>query len=978
MAYQTEQQLEDNLITQLSAQGFEVVSLPDNAALLANLKKQLEKVNGIVLSDTEFTQVLGKLEKGNIFGKAKILRDQLDVSLDNGESCHLTLLFDAPEAGSPNQNCFQVAQQITVKGVYTNRYDVTILVNGLPLVQIELKRRGLELKQAFNQVKRYQKHSYHANHTLFNYVQLFVISNGVNTQYFSNNSELSVKQTFDWTDVNNHRIGKLPEFARAFLQPSHLTAMLSKYIVLNETEKCLMVLRPYQFYAVEAIVKQVQEADEPQEGERYDNGYIWHTTGSGKTLTSFKAAQIITSLSEVDKVVFVVDRKDLDYQTALEFNAFSKGCVDSTDNTKVLFHQLLDKPVKPRKGQKANSNRNTKLVVTTLQKLNNVVTKKRYLDEMAALKDKRVVFIFDECHRSQFGDIHQNITQFFNAAQLFGFTGTPIFAKNAITKNSIKKTTKDLFGKCLHTYVIVDAIRDQNVLKFAIEYVGRYQHKDGSNNNLDIEVEDIDTKELLSSPVRLEKITDYIIAHHNRKTHSRDYNAMLCVSGVPELIQYYELFAKKKAEGKHNLRIATIFSYEANEEEEYELGGSDIDEVRKVSAKYLNVGQATKLHSRDKLEGFIGDYNAMFGSSYTTKDSKLFYDYYKNIAKRVKAKEVDILLVVNMFLTGFDAPKLNTLYVDKNLKQHGLIQAFSRTNRLLDETKSHGNIVCFRNLKKAADEAFTLFSNKQPKEEIETPSYNELIADFDKAHTALMAITPTVDDVDTLPDEDAQKLFVLQFRKLLQLKNMLGNFADFDMAETGMDEQTFQDFTSKYADLSRQIRESSIKEKVSVLDDVDFELELLHRDEVNVTYILHLLRELHGEDSDDEKAKKRQVIANLVASDPTLLSKKVLIEKFMNEHLDGIPEGADVEEEFEFFWEKEKRLALEALAKEQQLNQDRLIKLVARYELSDEMPLREDFAEALETKPTILQRKRVLPVITDKFKRFVDTFMSGF
>lgn len=973
MAYQSEQQLEDNLITQLHTQGFEVVHLPDNVALEANLKQQLEKANGLVLSDTEFTQVLGSLDKSNIFGKAKILRDKLDVSLDNGDSCHLTLLFD-----DAKKNHFQVAQQITVKGVYLNRYDVTILVNGLPLVQIELKRRGIELKEAFNQVKRYQKHSYHANHGLFNYVQLFVISNGVNTQYFSNNSEMSAKQTFDWTDVNNHRISKLSEFAKAFLQPAHLTDMIAKYLVLNETGKFLMVLRPYQFYAVEAIVKQVKEADELPYGSRHENGYIWHTTGSGKTLTSFKAAQIITSLSEVDKVVFVVDRKDLDYQTALEFNAFSKGCVDSTDNTKVLFNQLLDKPVKARKGQKQNTNRNTKLVVTTLQKLNNVVTKKRYLDEMAALEDKRIVFIFDECHRSQFGDTHQNITKFFKGAQLFGFTGTPIFVENAIAKSSVKKTTKDLFGECLHTYVIVDAIRDNNVLKFAIEYVGRYTYKDGSNNNLDIEVEDIDTKELLSSPKRLEMITDYIIDHHNRKTHSRAYNAMFCVSGVPELIQYYELFAKKKAEGKHNLRIATIFSYEANEEEEYELGGTEASEIREVSAKYLNVGQTAKLHSRDKLEGFIGEYNQMFGTSYTTKDSKVFYNYYKDIAKRVKAKEIDILLVVNMFLTGFDAPKLNTLYADKSLKQHGLIQAFSRTNRLLDETKSHGNIVCFRNLKKAADDAFTLFSNKQPKEDIETPSYNALIADFDKAHAALMAITPTVDAVDTLPDEDAQKLFVLQFRKLMQLKNMLSNFADFEMDETAMDEQTFQDFTSKYADLSRQIREGSIKEKVSILDDVDFELELLHRDEVNVVYILQLLRDLHGEDSQGEKDKKRQVIANLIASDPTLLSKKELIERFMSEHLDGIPVNADVEEEFEFFWEKEKRLALAALAEEQKLNIERLEKLVARYELSDDMPLREDFAAALEIKPTILQRKRLLPIITDKFKQFIDTFMSGF
>ncbi|MGF1889897.1 type I restriction endonuclease subunit R [Vibrio campbellii] len=962
MAYQSEQQLEDYLIAQLGTQGFEVIALKDNAALEANLKAQLEKVNECTLSDTEFRQVLGKLEKGNIFTKAKTLRDQLDVTLDNGDSRHLTLLFD-----EASKNKFQVAQQITVKGIYTNRYDVTVLVNGLPLVQIELKRRGIELKEAFNQVKRYQKHSYHANHGLFNYIQLFVISNGVNTQYFSNNSEMSAKQTFDWTDFDNKKISQLSSFASAFLTTSHLTTMLTKYIVLNETGKFLMVLRPYQFYAVEEIIKQVKTTDL--------NGYIWHTTGSGKTLTSFKAAQIMTSLSEVDKVVFVVDRKDLDYQTALEFNAFAKGCVDSTDNTNMLFHQLIDKPIK---GKKVNENRNSKLVVTTLQKLNNVVTKKRYLNEMGALKDKRIVFIFDECHRSQFGDTHQNITQFFQGAQLFGFTGTPIFAENAVAKKSIKKTTKDLFGECLHPYVIVDAIRDNNVLKFAIEYVGRYQYKDGSNNNLDIEVEDIDTKELLSSPARLDKITDYIIAHHRRKTHSRDYNAMFCVSGVPELIQYYELLAKKKAEGKHNLKVATIFSYEANEEEEYELGNGDAVEIQEVAAKYLNDGDAVKLHSRDKLESFIGDYNKMFGTNYTTKDSESFYNYYKNISKRVKAKEIDILLVVNMFLTGFDAPRLNTLYVDKSLKHHGLIQAFSRTNRLLDETKSHGNVVCFRNLKTAADDAFKMFSNKQPTEVIEMPSYDDLMADFDKAYAALISITPTVDSVDSLPDEEAQAWFVRQFRELMRLKNMLGNFADFDMDATEMSEQEFQDFTSKYADLNRQLRENSTKEKVSILDDVDFELELMHRDEVNVSYILHLLRELHEEESTEEKARKRQVIANLIGSDPTLLSKKALIEKFMNDHLEGIPAHADVEEEFEFFWEKEKRKALESMANEENLDTEKLEILVNRYELSEEMPLRDDFAGTLQTKPTILQRKKIVGRLAEKFKGFVDTFIGGF
>ena len=970
MAYQSEQQLENELIAQLTKQGFERVVLPDNASLEANLKAQLERANNCQLTASEFRQVLGKLEKGNIFTKAKILRDRLDITLDNGDTTHLQLLFSETTSNNQSRNVFQVTNQITVKGNYTNRYDVTILVNGLPLIQIELKRRGIELKEAFNQVKRYQKHTYHANHGLFNYIQLFVISNGVNTQYFSNNADMSAKQTFDWTDIENKRMSQLPVFASAFLMPNHLTKMLSQYIVLNETGKFLMVLRPYQFYAVEAIINQVKTST--------NNGYIWHTTGSGKTLTSFKAAQILTSLSEVDKVVFVVDRKDLDYQTALEFNAFSKGCVDSTDNTNMLFHQLLDKPVK---GRKENENRNTKLVVTTLQKLNNVVTKQRYLKEMSSLQDKRIIFIFDECHRSQFGDTHQNIVSFFKGAQLFGFTGTPIFADNAVARKSVKKITKDLFDERLHAYVIVDAIRDQNVLKFAIEYVGRYAYKDGSQNNIDIEVEDIDRKELLTSPARLEKIVDYIITHHKRKTHSRDYNAMLCVSGVPELIQYYELFASKKAEGKHNLKIATIFSYEANEEQEYELGGEAEDahslEIKEAAAKYLNQGQAVKLHSRDKLETFMADYNVMFGSSYTTKDSDSFYDYYKNIAKRVKAKEIDILLVVNMFLTGFDAPKLNTLYVDKNLKHHGLIQAFSRTNRLLDETKSHGNIVCFRNLKKAADEAFLMFSNKQPREFIETPPFEDLMADFNEAYQALLAITPTVDSVDTLPDENAQKLFVLQFRRLMQLKNMLSNFADFEMTATAMSEQEFQDFTSKYADLNRQIRESTSKEKVSVLDDVDFELDLLHRDEVNVAYILHLLRDLHDEDSSEARATKRNAIVNLISSDPTLLSKKALIEKFMDEHLNGIPTNQSIEEEFEYFWEKEKRLAIEKFAQEESLDTQKLTDLVVRYETSEELPLREDFADTLTSKPSILQRKKIVGRLTEKFKGFVETFMGG-
>lgn len=968
--YQSEQELENLFVKQLISQGFQPVQLKDEEALKANLKAQLEKANDCTLSENEFKQVLGALGEGNIFKKAKRLRDRISVTRDDGDSVYLTLLFDEVE-----KNHFQVSQQITVQGRFENRYDVTILVNGLPLVQVELKRRGVELKEAFNQIKRYQKHSYNANHGLFNYIQLFVMSNGVNTQYFTNNSEMSAKQTFEWTDVENNRINQLFDFTRAFLTPSHLNAMLNKYIVLNDTLKILMVLRPYQFYAVEAILNQVKTSKR--------NGYIWHTTGSGKTLTSFKAAQLMTTLPEVDKVVFVVDRRDLDYQTALEFNAFSKGCVDSTDKTNVLFHQMIDKPIK---NQKINNKRNTKLIVTTLQKLNNVVSKQRYLKEMEALKQKRIVFIFDECHRSQFGDTHKNITTFFEGAQLFGFTGTPIFVDNAVAKKSVKKVTKDLFHERLHAYVIVDAIRDHNVLQFAIEYVGQYKYKDNvqtdgiakkSNNALDIKVEGIDTKELLASPVRIGKIVDYIIAHHNRKTHSRSFNAMLCVSGVPVLIEYYQQFQTKKEAGEHNLKIATIFSYEANEADDYDLEGETHIDIE-AAAKHLNDDQDIRLHSRDKLEGFIGHYNQMFGTSYTTKDNDSFYDYYKNVAKRVKEREIDILLVVNMFLTGFDAPRLNTLYVDKNLKHHGLIQAFSRTNRLFDEKKSHGNIICFRNLKSAADEAFTLFSNKRPIEHIQTPSFHELMQDFSEAFSGLMAITPDIDAVDHLPDEEAQLLFVKHFRRLMQLKNMLSNFADFDMDDTAMSEQTFQDFTSKYIDLNRHIRETNTKEKVSILDDVDFELDLLHRDEVNVGYILHLLRELQGEDTEAAKAKKRNVIASIVSSNPDLAVKKDLIDKFMNEYLSGLPDDADLDDEFEFFWEKEKRLALEKIATEENLDCDKFQNLINRYELTEDMPLRDDFADTLQVKPTLLQRKKIVGRLNEKFKNFIDVFLSGF
>ena len=483
MSKQSEAILEDNLVKQLITLEYEKVTIKDDMALEANLKTQLEKHNDFTMSESEFKRVLNHLNKGSVFERAKILRDKFVLPLDDGTTKYIEFL----DSEHWCQNLFQVTQQVTVEGVYKNRYDVTLLINGLPLVQIELKRRGLELKEAFNQINRYQRHSYGSNNALFNYVQIFVISNGVNTKYYANNRKQSFKQTFFWADKENKNITNIEEFTATFLERCHISKMICKYIVLAEVHKILMILRPYQFHATEAIIDKVENSNK--------NGYIWHTTGSGKTLTSFKTAQILMKLLHVDKVVFVVDRKDLDYQTQKEFNSFSDGSVDGTDNTQALVRQFGD---------------DTKLIVTTIQKLNTAISKKHYLERMEKLKDKHIVFIFDECHRSQFGETHLAITKFFTKNQMIGFTGTPIFEQNAVGNKLGKRTTKELFDECLHKYVITDAIGDDNVLKFSVEYVGRYKEKENSANNIDIDVEEIDTKELLESPHRLEKITDYI------------------------------------------------------------------------------------------------------------------------------------------------------------------------------------------------------------------------------------------------------------------------------------------------------------------------------------------------------------------------------------------------------------------------------------------------------------------------------------
>lgn len=778
---------------------------------------------------------------------------------------------------------------------------------------------------------------------------MFVISNGVNTKYYANNPKQSFKQTFYWSKENNNNITQLQDFANVFLEPCHLAKMITKYIVLHESDNILMVLRPYQFYAVEAIIKRVKESTK--------NGYIWHTTGSGKTLTSFKASQILTQNPKVKKVVFVVDRQDLDDQTVKEFRAFDKDSIDGTENTKMLVNQFLDD--------------NRPLLITTIQKLNTAISKARFKAQIEKLKDEKIVFIFDECHRSQFGDTHRRIVNFFTNHQLFGFTGTPIFAKNAHLENGIKYTTNSLFNDCLHRYVITDAIRDENVLKFSIEYYNVFKQKEDIE---DIKVEGIDKKEVYESDTYIETITNYIIANHNRKTHNKEFTAMLCVSSVEVLIKYYDFFKAKADAGKHNLKIATIFSFAANPEDK-SADGMLPDEDITIAAE-PDAGYQAKLPHRDKLDNYIEDYNKNFGTKHSAKDGNAFLNYKKDISKRVRNRQIDILLVVNMFLTGFDSKTLNTLYVDKNLQYHGLIQAFSRTNRILNEKKSQGNILAFRNLKKATDEAIKLFSDKNAKETILIAPYEEYVKQFNKAYKQLMAIAPTVDSVNDLETEEEELQFAKAFRELMRLKNILASFTNFTFEDIYIDEQQFADYSGKYLDLHDKIKFNKQAENVSILEEIDFELELIHRDEVNVTYILKLLAELK-EAPQQEQARKEKEIMDLVNGETELRSKKELIQKFIQNNLPFIKEDEAVETAFESFWKVERTNAITNITETEKLNQIKLESIINDFMFTGRMATEDEIIAALDQQPSILQRETIGNRIIHKIEDFIGTFMNG-
>lgn len=924
-------ELENELIEQLISQGYERVNVKDEDSLIKNFKEQLERFNNIKFSQVEFCKILTHLAGGTIFEKSKKLRDKYELLTDKGEMKYISFL----EVKEPEKNIFQVTNQITVKGQYENRYDVTILVNGLPLVQIELKKKTVQLKKAFYQIQRYQRHSY-SYKTLFQYIQIFIISNEENTRYFSNNKELNYGFTFSWTDKYNLKKNRLTDFTETFLEKKHLGNMLSKYIVTNETMKALMILRPYQYYAVEKIIERVK--DYPNK-----NGYIWHTTGSGKTLTSFKASQILATLDEVDKVVFCVDRKDLDYQTTKEFNAFSPGSISKAEDTQEFVTNMV---------------RGTgKVAVTTIQKLNNAISKPYYLKQMEKVKNKRIVFIFDECHRTQFGDTHAKIKEFFTNKQFFGFTGTPIFAENAVKY----RTTKDLFDDCLHKYTIKEAIDDENVLGFSVEYYSTFNIKDKNGDDLspDEMIENgIDTKEVFSNRKRLENIVDFIIEHHNAKTSNREYQSIFAISNIDTLIEYYRIFKEKDT----NLKIAGIFTYEANSDLANDEGTFEVE------------GDECK-HPREYLDEMVADYNKMFGDNFNLNQDNGFNSYFIDVSKKVKERKIDILLVVNMFLTGFDSKYLNTLYVDKNLKHHGLIQAYSRTNRILNVNKQHGNIVCFRNLKKKTDEAIKLFSDENAVETVLMKDYSEYVGIINGYIKKLKELAETPEEVDTLETEENKLNFIEIFKNIVRVMNRLETFTKFNFDDLDIEKNEFESFKSKYIDMyDTLVGGRKIGYKSSVIDEIDFEIELLRKDSINVTYIISLLKNLNSKEK--SFAKDVEFILKTMESVPSLRNKRELLERFIQENREilTIDSKEDIEDGLAEFLKKEKEKAIQDMIIEEELKADVVNSIIDKCEFTEKIADYTDIKESFIKKPSVLKLKPRIEIIQHKIETILDKF----
>ena len=943
MSIQSEAALEAGLIATLRQMDYEYIQIAEEDNLQANFKRQLEIHNRKRLAEhgrTEFTEeefdkILIYLEGGTRFEKAKKLRDLYPLDIADGKRIWVEFL----DCQQWCQNEFQVSNQITVEGRKKCRYDVTILINGLPLVQIELKRRGVELKQAYNQIQRYHKTSFHG---LFDYVQLFVISNGVNTRYFANNPNIGYKFTFNWTDAANHPFNELNMFAAVFLEKCTLGKIIGKYIVLHEGDKCLMVLRPYQFYAVEKILDKVKNSN--------DNGYIWHTTGAGKTLTSFKAAQLVSELDDVDKVMFVVDRHDLDTQTQSEYEAFEPGAVDGTDNTDELVKRLQS---------------NSKIIITTIQKLNAAVSKTWYSNKIEAIRHSRIVMIFDECHRSHFGESHKRIMKFFDNAQVFGFTGTPIFKENAVDGH----TTKEIFGNCLHQYLIKDAIADENVLGFLVEY---YHGNE--------EVRNDDTH-------RMEEIAKFILNNFNKSTFDGEFDALFAVQSVPMLISYYKIFKSLKPD----IRIGAVFTYAANSSQDDEQTGMNTGQFANQST-----GEA------DELQAIMDDYNEMFGTAFTTENFRAYYDdiNLRMKKKRSDMKPLDLCLVVGMFLTGFDSKKLNTLYVDKNLEYHGLLQAFSRTNRVLNEKKRFGKIVCFRDLKSNVDTAIKLFSNSDNLEDIIRPPFEEVKRQYRQLATDFLLKYHDPGSIDLLQSEDDRRDFVLAFRDIIRKHAEIQIYEDYnvDSDDLGMTEQQFMDFRSKYLDIYdgvfvlNQPQNPGIIEggdipaygkKPVAMDDIDFCLELLHSDIINVAYILELIANLDPY-SNDYPERRKNIIDTMI-KDAEMRSKAKLIDGFIQKNVDEDKENfiiqrqkadgtSELEERLNRYISAEREKAVNSLAQDEGLSSEVLDHYMKEYDyLQKEQP--EIIQQALKEKHLgLIKTRKALTRIMDRLRNIIRTF----
>jgi len=883
--YESEARLEEKMIDQLVKQCYEKVQINDVKDLENNFREQVNKHNKIELknkplSDKEFEKLMVKISGKGVYQSANELRQKQFIERDDGSKVYIELF----NKNDWCKNIFQVTHQTTVEGKYVNRYDVTILINGLPLVQIELKRRGNDMKEAFNQIKRYKRHSYTG---LYKYIQLFVISNGVDTKYFVNgDQELNYGFTFYWTDVDNNRITNLEQFCVFFLDRCNIGKMIARYMIINKTDKTLMVMRPYQVYAVENIVSRALDTS--------NNGYIWHTTGSGKTITSFKTSQILALEPSINQVFFLVDRKDLDKQTLDEFNKFDPGCVDMTNQNDKLIKQIKDSS-KP-------------LIITTIQKMANACSNPKYADVMEKYKNLKTVFIIDECHRSQFGEMHRQISKTFTKAQYFGFTGTPRFKENPSQDG---RSTADIFEKCLHTYLIKDAIKDENVLGFSVDYM-KFVELNSKELEEDMMVEGIDTEEVFMADDRIALIVNDIIKHHNIKTRDKKYNALFTVSSIPQLVKYYDTFKRIN----HDLKIGAIFTYGANE---------DLDEDVE--------------HSRESLDRIINDYNKIYNTNFSSNN---FDGYFRDICKKIKNTEIDIVIVVNMLLTGFDAKRLNTLYVDKSLKYHDLIQAFSRTNRVETENKPFGNIVCYRTTKTRVDEAVKLFSQTDSIDTVIMAPYETYLEKLKVCVNRLLSITPVVESVDSLESEEDIKEFIVAFRELAKVLVSLKTFNQFDLDTCGVliNTQIFEDYKSKYYELYRKL--SNDKEKSSILNDVAFSLELIQTDKINVSYILNLIRNV---DLSNEEQKQKDIIdiqSKLVnITDDELFLKADLIKSFLTSILPTLKEDDSIDEALDNHMNKEREKEIEKFANNNDINLGRLKQIIDEYEYSGIFPDKE-------------------------------------